>query len=179
VKKLLNNPIAVGILVLAALVAGFWPQIESSFAAPRRRPAPPVTAAEIVAAEVATPGDAASLSRQIRQIFDKNSFAPSGRNLFAYQDEKVIVAAPVEKPAVVATQTVRLAAIWLQAGVSLAQLDHQIATTGDEIGFIRVAEISPDGVWLVQQGARVFLQLGEQHTFEQSTEPSAPAPHEK
>ncbi len=180
-KKLLNNPVAVGLLALTALVTGFWPQIKANLAARNHRPPPAAPApGEAAALEAAVgPGDAGSLSRQLRQIFEKNTFAPSGRDPFTFHEEKVVAVAAPEAPAARETLSIQLAAIWMQEGASLALLNHQIAITGDKVGFIQVAEISPDGVWLLQTGTRVFLHLGEQHTFEQSTEPSAPAPHEK
>ena len=178
-KKLLNNPFAVGGLVLAAVTAGFWPQIESKFASSKPRPrliASGAPGAPGAPDQSAGAGDAGTLNQRIRQAFETNSFAPVTRNPFVFVDKQVSAPAPVVAAPAQETQSVRLGAIWMQEGVSLALLDHRIAVAGDKIGFIEVGEITSDGVWLVHQGDRVFLQLGEQHSFEQSTEPSVHAP---
>lgn len=174
-RKLLNNPLVVGLMVLFAVGLGFWPQIQERLAA---SPAGPIEAAapEPTAPEPVTPDRI--LPERIAQILTTIRVPETARDLFRFPEIATTAAAHTPAAeAVLHTETVRLSAIWRQSGADLALLNDRVTAVGERLGGIELAEVTPEGVWLLHQGNRTLLPLGQQHTFEfQPDHPPAPLP---
>jgi hypothetical protein len=163
-KKLLNNPIFVGLLVALALGITFWPQLTERFTS---RPRPQaINTDEQSTLELESDATTLSSPRRIRQVLSDYALPEMVRELFIYRETKpdLPVAAPEEAPRQVTS--VHLTAIWRQPGVNLAVLNGRITTVGELLGEIEVVEINGEGVWLRLHDERTFLTLGQQHAFE-------------
>ena len=163
-KKLLNNPIFVGLLVALALGLTFWPQLTERFTT---RPRPLVVATDEQSV-LDLDSDATTLSspRRIRQVLSDYALPDMERELFIYREAKLDLPATAPEEARRIATSVHLTAIWRQPGVNLAVLNGRITTVGDLLGEIEVVEINGDGVWLSLHDKRTFLTLGQQHAFE-------------
>lgn len=172
-RRLLNNPWIVLGLVVVAIALALWPEIAQRFASPGKKPA-------IFAGSAASPVDVpvdpgSALTARIRQAFADATFGEPVRDPFAFSEQPAEPPPGPESAVHVQTQTVRVTAIWMQDGSSLALVNGKVAASGDRVGFLDITEIKPDGVWFADSGHRTFLTVGEEQTFEKTPEPSAPA----
>lgn len=167
-KRLLNNPIFVGLLVAVALGITFWPQLTKRFTA---HPRPQVVTTEELSA-IGLESDATALTspRRIRQVLTDYALPDLERELFSYRETKLELPTAAPEAAPRKVTSVHLTAIWRQPGVNLAVLNGRITTVGDQLGEIEVVEINGDGVWLHLHDERTFLTLGQQHAFEHPIE---------
>lgn len=65
----------------------------------------------------------------------------------------------------IATESLRLSAIWTQGGATLILINDSILRAGDKIGSMTVQSATQDGVWMAHGEKRDFLALGETHSF--------------
>lgn len=162
-RKLLNKPWFVTLLAIAAVafvVQSLLPKSEPSRA--RRTVS---TQAESETSETVLPTSTDSVPtvagiEGIRAALKELSGIPAGRDPFAARPRTV--AAVVEKAAAVPdiVETVKLSAVWVQAGETYLLINGRICRQGDRIGRLTIESATADGVWLRHWKGRDFMPMG-------------------
>ncbi len=160
-RKLLNNPLFVAALVLAALV--FLGREVLFRPAPQPPPAPEQDEwieSENVPEERSAPGLRLGLPEALALL----PIPKSVRDPFTVP---AIAEAVPEVPAGPAPRLgrVRLSAIWMQGASVLVLLDGRVCGVGEHVGRCRVDAVDLDGAWLSHPGGRSRLAVGQELTF--------------
>jgi hypothetical protein len=164
-RKLLNNPKVVAVLALAAVAfvaLSLRPQPADAIVAA----APSVGDAE-TRADVADAAATAPDWTEMRAALDSLAFVAHPRDPFSARvksaDEAAARAAKTPLPDIV--DTVRLSAIWTQAGATYLIINGRICQAGDQLTRMKIESATQDGVWITHGDKRDFLSLGAAFTF--------------
>lgn len=167
-RKLLNRPWFVAVLVLSALVLCTWSVRDA-----RRTGVPRRIAANTVSGEDAATTDEPVDSGMLDAITSSNSIAAVLAVLrfpavipdpFARGRATLVAgnpAVPETAPAVPdETETITLTAVWQQGPVRLALVNNRIVQAGDRLGRLTIEEVGIDGILVLHGEGRDFVPFG-------------------
>ncbi|GMT41862.1 MAG: hypothetical protein IEMM0002_0273 [bacterium] len=155
-KKLFNNPMVVGAMVLIALGIVSWNLIGPTIGEKTvHKTVEPTTAVKKKSKE----NEAAPVLKNEpdRKNVNKKKLGwkwDGKRDPFKTPEAPVI-----QKKYIAPTMRLRLYAVWVEPGVSYAYINDNIYKEGDRIGAYRVAEIKPDSVLLKGPKGDRFLKF--------------------
>ena len=160
-KKLLNNPAMVTLLVLAALASAGWSLFSAratggSIGAAGNADADDSSVAESDSTRVVANPASGALAQAASSVALRDPFAPRKKPI-----------TPLAVTQVVADQidTVHLSAIWSQDGSTWVVLNGRILKLGEEIGRLRIETATQDGIWVTHWKGRDYLALGSDFTL--------------
>jgi hypothetical protein len=164
-KKHLNNPWIVGVLVLIAVAVvadALMPAREETGEVPNfahEHEAPLLTSPETAEA-------VSSSFVEIREALKELALSNALRDPFVYRPKEVAPVVLTEKtrqPDIV--ETIRLTALWTQGGRTWALINGRAHQAGDEIGRLTIETATPDGVWVTHWKGRDFVEIGAHFTL--------------
>ncbi|MEZ5276757.1 MAG: hypothetical protein R3F07_10295 [Opitutaceae bacterium] len=175
-KKLLNNPWFVGLLVAGAIVfvAQATLSKRQSAAYPASYPDEYVDDFEEVSPDE-TGLPAAGEVASVRQALDALSTTTPNSNPFGSRQAEIVADGSVEEPAG-AGFIVHLFAIWQQNGQTLVLVNNRIQQAGDVIGDLTIESTTLDGIWLSHPDGRDFISLGSSFQWENTGSSREPNP---
>jgi hypothetical protein len=181
-KKLLNNPIFVSVLALAAiaLVGGSLLEKKKS---QKPRPTAAVADPDNSSGDWAEPADEdyepdgdVREPRSISEARAARVIPESVRDPIAAVkvEDRETVATIVETPrGPDQAESVRLTAIWEQGSLLLLVINNRIHEVGDRFGRLTIVSADLEGVWLKHWKGRDFLPFGGEFTLVTPAAPSA------
>jgi hypothetical protein len=175
-KKLLNNPWFVGLLVAAAIVfvahstlqKGGTPASNAAYVEDDFEDFSPEEGAD---PEMPPPGEIAS----VRQALAALAATPPPSNPFGDRRTEIVLEGSAEEPGTT-TLMVHLFAIWQQGGETLVLVNNRIHQAGDAIGELTIESTTLDGIWLSHPDGRDFISLGQSFQWETTGNPREPNP---
>jgi hypothetical protein len=163
-RKLLNKPWFVAVLALAAVFAVGRELLPSGGAANDDGVSwlsDDGAGTEPAAADVS--GDAIDVRVALQELgaitVGRDPFAPRAKT------SSHLASARDATPSPDLIDTVKLTALWMQAGETYALLNARICRAGDILGRLTLESATPDGVWLTHWKGRDFLKLGQVFTL--------------
>jgi len=163
-RKLLNKPWFVAVLVAAAVVF-------VALSLPSRSPTPSGVAAPVVAEENppesaapdGTPTKSGPIS--IQAALKELTAAPSPHR-DPFLSRNAVTAAATEKASSPdLTESVSVSAIWIQSGTTYVLINNRVYHVGDRIGRLTVESANRDGIWVTHWKGRDFVAVGGAFTL--------------
>ncbi|MBE2215439.1 MAG: hypothetical protein IAE82_16310 [Opitutaceae bacterium] len=163
-RKLLNKPWVVAVLVLLAVVLVAQSLLDRSPQPVHRDAAVDAAEPEDGSAEEVSGTDvrAGSLVEALARI----SLPEELPDPFAPRRARATETAPeIREAGPDQTETVKLSAIWEQDGVAFVLLNGRVCQAGDVVGRMTVDSIEGEGIWLTHWKGRDFVRLGQEFTL--------------
>lgn len=165
-KKLLNNPWVVGLLVAGAIVfvARAALSKRQSAAYPASYPdeyIEDLDEANPEEIEMTATGEIAS----VRQALDALNTPTPNSNPFGSRQAEIVADGSVVE-VIGAKSILHLFAIWQQNGKTLVLVNNRIQEAGDIIGELTIESTTLDGIWLSHPDGRDFISLGSSFQWE-------------
>lgn len=172
-KKLLNKPWFVAVLVVSAVVLCTWSiRDQMGMGGPSTRGPDPVaqpvsTAEEESTEALAAPeGEAGPVS--IATTLDAMVFPDKIQDPFQPRQATLVAGEP-EPDAPVSLpdehESIQLTAVWAQGAMRLALVNDRIVQAGDAIGRLKIADVSVDGIWVTHWKGRDYVPFGGDFTL--------------
>jgi hypothetical protein len=158
-RKLLNKPWIAAILAVAAIACVAMAVFSNGQKFGLPGPASPDASAS--ASEDGTAADPSHTTAW--GVVNKISIPSSDRDPFAIKVKATEIVEKAPEPDLV--DSIHLSAIWTQEGRTLVLINDRICQDGDEIGRLKIASATPDGVWLTHWKGRDFISIGGNFTL--------------
>lgn len=157
-RKHLNNPWVVAVLVLAALAVVVRALVGDGGVAPRVA-FDPASAPEPQALAGEAPRAPASIADIVKVLAVpgevRNPFAPIVRAAPADTTEEAAATVPE------IVERLHLSASWVQGATVLLLVNGRVATPGEMVGHCEIERADVTGAWIAHSGGRVFLPVGQ------------------
>ncbi len=157
-RKHLNNPWVVAVLVLAALFVVVRALVGTGDVV-LPVPGDPVASPEPQAPAGEAPRAPASIAEVLKALVApsevRNPFAPILRTGPEEPTEAVVAAVPE------VVERLHLSASWVQGSTVLLLVNGRVAAPGEMVGHCEIERADVTGAWIVHGGGRVFLPVGQ------------------